>query len=251
MMDKMSFTYDGINSKDFGIANVSIRGGMYEEGFYGNTSIDTRRSIYGTETYLGRYKVEPIKFTLELAFLDDFPEEERMERIINWLVQEEFKPLEFEGSEKITYCLAVGEPKISHNGWGGYLTIEMQSNSPYRFSKTYNTEIKEIRGTETIEIVNRGSVPLYPILKFKKIGDGDIDFINNGDGGKLLTIQKLKDGEEIYIDCHRKIVETNFIGTYRYDNTHGTFLKLPFGSNEIVVKGSLNLQIEYRYKYKF
>ena len=88
--DSLYFTFNGIDSEEFGIMQVSVSSGLNEENFgHERSLIETR--IYGQDkSYLHGYQTEPKKIPVTF-YLEDFNDQEKLNRITRWLYQPEFK----------------------------------------------------------------------------------------------------------------------------------------------------------------
>lgn len=249
--DKFYFVFDGKNSKDFGILNAELSTGMYEESF------GPSREIVETEV-VGRdapifHGINDIKepFDLNLIFEDDF-DNEKLDDIQRWLFKDYYKPLYFEGNEdRIMYVTIIGDPSLIHNGLEqGYFTVTVHPKTPYKVSQI-KTETVTVDAQGSIQISNYGHKDAYPELSIEKIGNGDLII---GIDGRNVKIINLTDGESIYIDTLREIIETDIVGEYRYDNiTAGELedLYVGYGDKAYNITGSCIFSYRFREKYRF
>jgi phage-related protein len=192
---------------------------------------------------------------MQIAFEDGFTDE-KINEVVLWLFQDNYKPLFFEDKEdRLFYCIAVGDSSIAHNGLKeGYITISMRCDSPYVYSNVYVSEEYNL-STNTIEypitLENKGHFNMFPEISIRKIGTGHITITNISNGGEIFEIRDLTNLEEIYINSEKETINTDIIGVYRYDKVIGNYLELPYGKNIIKVKGKCMIQFRYQYKYKF
>ena len=251
--DKIYFTYNNISSRDFGLMHVETGSGMYEELFVADRSIIETTNRTGKPLF-NRLEEKPITFTLNLAFEGKF-DVYLIDDVINWLFQDYYKPLYFEGKEdKLYYCMAEGSSSIIHNGLNeGYITLTMRCDSSRLYSDERLTDpiIYDGLNSETIEILNIGHDEVPVKISIDKVGNGDVIISNDG---KNFSITGLMNGESIFIDSGREIIETDLLNTYRYDNVVGDFenLTLKRGKNNITISGgACTVQIKHVHRYKF
>lgn len=234
--------------------NVNLNGGMLEEDFNASRTINETK-IKGSDTPLfNGIDEDPLELTLTIAFTKKFTDTD-IDNIIVWLFQDNYKPLYFEDKpNKIYYCMPSGDAKIAHNGLKqGYLTITMKCKSSRIYSPQQTTQLYDLStntGKYDIHINNIGHVDIYPEISITKIGAGNITFTKNGE---IFEIDNLTDQEQIYINCEKEIIETDMIGTYRYNNVVGDYydMVLKRGDNIITVEGTCKVQFRYVFKYRF
>src|SRR5205085_6728133 len=215
--DSLYFNYNGISCRTYNLMNVNVEsGGMLQEKFNATRSINETK-VKGSDTPIfDSVEEDPLEFTINIAFTVDQWDDSDIDNIIVWLFQDYYKPLYFEDKpDKIYYCMPNGEASIFHNGLKqGYISLTMRCKSsrilsPQQLTQTYdlstNTDIYNV----TLE--NNGHVDIYPEISFTKVGNGNITFTK---GEQILEIDNLTDGEKIYIDCGRQIIETDAVGIY-------------------------------------
>ena len=246
--DELYLNFDGVNSRDFGLIAVELGTGLYEETLVANRTINETKPNERLQSIFHGITEENRAFELNLAFEDSF-NEDKINDVINWLFQDYYKPLYFEGQEdRIVFAIISGETNIIHNGLEqGYFTVTVQTNSPYRFSRMRTGN----RVGDTMTLVNNGHETVYPEFSIKKIGKGDLRI--EVDGRNVLIIN-LTDGEELYIDTLKDKIVTDIRGEYRYDNvTIGELsdLYLEVGEKEYTITGGADITYRYREAYKF
>lgn len=251
--DKIYFTYNGISSRTFGLMHIETGNGMYEEQFVAERSI-VETSTRNGKPLFNRLEESPLSFTMNLAFEKRF-NEYQIDDIVDWLFQDYYKPLYFEGKEeKIYYCMPEGSSTIVHNGlMEGYITLTMRCNSSKIYSDERVTDLITYNGAtaQSLIVTNVGHYESPLKISIDKVGDGNVSISNNG---KTLLITGLKNGESIFIDSGKEIIETDLINTYRYDNIVGDFdyMKLKKGENNITISGgACTVQFKYTHMYKF
>lgn len=246
------FIYDGINSQDLGIQSVSISDGLYEEQFLYERSINeetTKRDV----PYFKGIKREPYRFELNLYY-DGTWDNAKIKTIANWLNKGYYKPLYFsDNPDMIFYCMYDGTISMVHNGAKqGYITLEMRCDSPYAYSqnKSFPKSLFAYNTTGTvISVDNNGDIAIFPEIWIKKTSEaGDVSIINQSNGNKELKFTGLSLNETVYVDCENDYIETDILGSYRYNSFNDYYLELIVGTNNLKVVGNCELTLRYRYK---
>ena len=136
--DKIYFTYDNVNSRDFGLMHIETGNGMFEEQLVADRTI-IETSTRNGKPLLNRIDEKPISFTMNLAFERRF-DEYTIDEIVDWLFQDYYKPLYFEGKEdRIYYCPPEGSSSIVHYGLVSY-----NDDFKYLLKEKFNTELEEM-----------------------------------------------------------------------------------------------------------
>lgn len=255
-MDKEYFNYDGKSSRDFGVISVNLGNDMLEESILGSRTISEDVMYGNNNPNLKSIETAPKEIPMIIAFEDGFKDGREVNRVMQWLFQDMYKPLFFEESlDKIYYCIPVGDAALVHNGLRqGYVKINMRCNSPYVYSQYHISDLYDLSSDNSgtiLTIENHGDYDLFPEISIRKIGDGNIEFENISNDGYIYEVLKLINEEEIYINSEKEIIETNLLGIYRYDNVVGRRIKLGYGINHIKVTGNCFLQFRYQYKFMF
>jgi phage-related protein len=252
--DRLYFNYDGISCRDYKLMNVSLNSGLFEDSLHPSRDI-TETEIRGSDTPLfSGLKESPIQFSLTIAFTEKYTDDD-IDNIIVWLFQDLYKPFYFEDKpDRIYYAMPIGDPKIAHNGMQeGYFTITMRCKSSRLYSPQQVTpqyDLSANSGTYNVAINNTGHVNIYPEISLYKVGDGSITFTKDG---QIFEVNNLKNGENIYINCEKEIIETDAVGIYHYEDVVGDFydLMLNRGNNTISIQGKCKITFRYTMKYKF
>lgn len=254
--DSLYFNYDGISCKTYSLMNVNTDNNMYQDQFNATITINETK-VKGSDTPLfDSIDEDPLQFTLTLAFTEQQWSDDDIDNIIVWLFQGMYKPFYFEDKpNKIYYCMPSGDSNITHNGLKqGYVSITMRCKSSKVYSpqqSTSSVDLSTNTGTYNVSIANNGHVEIYPEISFTKVNNGIITFTKDG---QIFEIENLTNGEQIYIDCGRQIIQTDAVGIYHYSDVVGDFFDMILnrGSNTIGVQGTCkDLQFRYTFKYKF
>lgn len=253
--EKIYFNYDGIWSSDFDLLHVTTDNGLFEETLTASRNIIETKVKGRDKPHFAGFEDSPLEFDLMLAFENGF-DRTSLDNVLSWLYQDYYKPLYFEDMEdRIYYCTPVGDSTIVHTGFGeGYIKISMRCNSPFVYSPVivsqfYNFE-NSVNGT--VSIFNDGVGKLYPEISIQKVGAGSILIHNINNGGEEFAIANLTDGEDIYINTEKEIIETDLssLGVYRYNDQTGKFTVLSEGQNILEIVGRCRIQFRYQFKYR-
>jgi predicted phage tail component-like protein len=250
--ESLYFSFDGRKSSDYGILNVSISNGLYEEPFMSSRSIREIRTKYHYKPFFQGIDREPLSFTLSFAFEDTW-DDKKIQEIVQWLNVDYYKPLFFsENIDKVYYAMPVDDVSLIHNGLKqGYLQLTMRCDSPYAYSHFITSPIYDASLSDElmITIENMGDCEIYPEIYIQKIDNGDISIFNLSNGNKETKLSNLVDGEEIYIDCENEIIQTSLQNKWRYDDFNDQYLSFVYGINTLRIVGKCKLYFRYRFRF--
>lgn len=233
--DKVHFTYNGKSTRDFGILSANLEGGMYEESFVAEQSIREEKLVDRRTTIFSGVEKEPLEFQLVLAFENNFTDE-TIEEVVEWLYGTEYySKLEFEGMDKVYYCIPNGESTITHTGYQeGYITLSMRSNSPYVFGKMIdgfldndlnvawsNSENGKVDFTKMKPNAN-----LLKTVKDKEYQMSNREFINSDDWDVAPIVEKYGLDTYFTYTFEAKAVKD---GTFNFYINNGSGAKYSFG----------------------
>jgi phage-related protein len=249
--DKLHFNFNGVWSNTYGLINVALDSGMFEETLVASREIVETKIRGNDRPMLHRIEYSPLEFDMTIAFENGY-EDEDIDSIIRWLFVKQYKSLYFQGKENRVYmCLPVGDPMIVHNGLNeGYFTIRMRCDSPNVYSPYLTTDLEIVTTSSTVTINNDGHDEGDLEISIKKDGVGQITIECLDDGGSIFDILNLTNLEDVYINCNREIIETDLIGESRYDDVVGDFPRLIMGVNRFKITGSCQIQFRYKNKYR-
>jgi predicted phage tail component-like protein len=253
--DSLYFTYDGVSCKTFNLINVNLSNGMFEEKLVADRAINELKVRGNEKPLFHGVEEEPLEFEMTIAFEKPFTNDD-IDDIILWLFQDNYKPLFFEDKpDRVYYCMPIGEATLAHTGLReGYFTITMRCNSSRIYSPLQTTptyDLSNNTGTYNVNLVNAGHLEIYPEISIEKVGDGHIAFTR--EDGEIFEIRNLTNGEKIYINCEKEIIETDIVGVYRYENVVGDYydMGLKVGTTRFGIQGKCKIAFRYTYKYKF
>lgn len=244
--DKISFTYNGKSTNEFGIINVSMDNGMFDETFVANRTVnsetvkDVRKSLFNGVTY------EDLSFELNLAFEKGFTDE-LINEVVTWLYEKEYySKLQFEGLNKFVYAMPNGESKIVHTGTGrGYIVVSMITNSPYVYGNILSFEKGASQDAISITLDGKTNpemnIDLYPLK------DGVYSITVNG---YTLKLSNLKANEIVTINPYEEEISSNLNNVYHYSDYVGDLSKLGLLKkvNTISAPISQNLKVIVTYQ---
>lgn len=250
--EKLRFNFNGVWSDTYGVINVTLDSGMYEEVFVASRELVETKPKGSNKTLLHSIEDSMLEFDMTIAF-DGTYTDAKIDSIINWLFVTQFKPLYFEGKEsKIYMCLPTGDTSIVHNGLNqGYFTIHMRCDSSNIYSPIAMSPLTTVTTNSTITIVNDGHFDIYPEISIKKNGIGVVTIESLDDANSIFEVRNLTNAEDIYINCEKEIIETDLLGTYRYDDLIGEFPRIKLGTNRFKVTGACTIQFKYKKRYRF
>jgi predicted phage tail component-like protein len=253
IMESIYFSYDGEYSVNYGIYNVSVSNGMYEEQFLSRRSILETRIKGNDKPYFGGIEYEPLVLKLTFAFENTW-DDDLIRKVARWLNQSYYKPLFFSDNiDRIFYCIATDDISLIHNGLKqGYVTLTMRCDSPYAYSRTILDSWSDYSANTVDGIAhefnNMGDVNIKPELWIQKVGNGDVTIKNLTNGGQIFKFTGLLNGETVYVDNDREYIESSLPNTYRYDAFNNEYLDIVVGRNILQIYG--NIKINFRYQFK-
>jgi phage-related protein len=254
MLQYQDFHFNGEYSTVKGVFNANITDGLYEQTSLAERNVTVEMIKNQPKGYFLNLSRNPFRFTLKIGSKDEWTRE-KLDDILSWFDVNYFKEFYFmEELDRRFFVMPSGTPTFTHNGNGlGFLTVEMTSQSPFSFSPRYVTNEYDFSantdlGTQ-INFNNGGHDELFPMLRIRKVGDGNISIKNETNMGRIFEIRNLANTEEVFVDNQTKEIVSNFPRTYHYDDHNGIWLSLVKGNNSIRVFGTCFLEFEYRYRY--
>jgi|SRR5690606_33885210 len=250
MREAISFTYDGISSDDKRVFIASPSGGLFDESFMATRSIVETKIPNNPNPYLQRVDYEPLSFPLSF-YMDGWKYGENHREIAQWLFQSYYKPMTFETHpNRLVYALIEGDSRLIHNGFDGYVEMNVRCNSPWVYSFPHETEYVNANDNPNDNILNSGDLPIKPKVWIKKIGAGSISITNKANAQKV-EITDLQDGEEVFIDFAREEIVSSlqYLNIYHYDHHNDVWLQFELEDNELLYEGNFEIKYEYQYKY--
>jgi len=250
ILESEYFYYNGHYSTEYKLLNVTVDYGLYKEKFMSKVIIN-RQKIRGRDKpyYMGKER-EPIQFQVSFAFSETY-DDVLIEDILKWLSPAYFEEMYFsEYPSLIFYCMPVDDIEIVHNGLKeGYLTLTFENIDCYKRSPVYSTLVDNSTDS-VVEIMNLGSVSIYPKIEIEKLTEiGDISIFNLSNGNIEFKIEDLAIGEIVTIYNEDKDITTTLTNTYHYDDHNGYWLELLTGNNRLSITGKCNINFTYEFKY--
>jgi predicted phage tail component-like protein len=250
--ESLFFTFAGRKSSDFGILNVAVSAGLYEEPFMASRSIK-EYTIRGQEKpYFQEITRESKSLQVSFYFENGW-DDDSIREVARWLDVEFYQPMTFsEDEEKVYYVIPTDSSSIIHNGLKqGYITLTFRCDSPYSYSHDkvtpwYDLSIQDV---STIEIRNIGDKSIIPEIYILKTTAGDLSIRNLSNKGELSSFKSLIADEELYVNGENQIIESSLLNTWRYDNFNDTHLTLYLGKNTLQIDGKCKIKLKYKYKF--
>lgn len=138
------------------------------------------------------------------------------------------------------------------NGQGDFTNAKFQFRYIYTIPDGSNSEIQfqstNIRMFPIITFVNSGHKPIRPEMWLKKIGNGDVEIVNQRTG-KSFKMTGLADNETLYINGKLEQIKTDIPATYRFNNHNGVFVECVRGHNKLKVIGACEIRFRYQFTY--
>lgn len=250
--DKLHFNFGGVSSQTYGLINIVTDNGMYDETFIAARDLNETKIRGNSKPMLHSIEDSPLEFEMTIAFENSFTDTD-INNIIRWMFVDYYRPLYFTGKEnRVFMAMAVGSPTIVHNGLNqGYFTVTMRCDSSQVYSPFVTTPLTTVATTSTITIVSDSHFDIYPEISIRKTGIGHVTIVSLDDKGNIFEIRDLTNLEDIYLNCEKEIIQTDLIGTYRYDKVIGQYPRLVYGTNRLKVTGACTIQVRYKNKYRF
>ena len=189
--DKLNFTYDGKSSKDFGVTQVSLDNGMFEESLIASRSIREEKLVNSKRNLYSGLEKENLEFPLTLAFDKGF-NEKRIKDVTDWLFGKEYySQMLFENDEKDNIYVSGWATPIIDNA--KMLNI-FKPNTTYKV--TYKFKLDSLaEGTTafnqnahgTLALHSGKDASLYPTIK---LIDNDAGNYQDANGWKVGTIRE-------------------------------------------------------------
>lgn len=244
------FMFNDIPSYEIGAVNVNTDGGLMEETFIANRTVNETYTRSASEPYVDSVKREPYEIPLNF-YIEDHLDEENIRRVARWLNVDDYKPLSFSSNLDIIYfALPVNATDLVHNcSNDGYVKLTMKV-FPYRYGRETTTHWYDISsGSNNIKIKNIGDLDIPLSLEFKKIGDGDITVENLTAYKEPLKFTSIKHQEVINVDANKELITSSVTGYECYDQVNEQYVFLTRGINRVKITGECCIRFIYRYKY--
>lgn len=252
MQQSLSFTYDGVSSKDLGTVMINSSGGLFNETFLPSRNILEDKVNGRPKPYFKGVDIEPLSFPISL-YISGWRDRNNLREIARWLFKSYYKPLIFESDpDKIYYAMFIGNSDLIHNGCkDGYITLNVRCDSPYKYSniKTYNIQANPSGVEKTFN--NDGDVLIRPSMKITMKNAGDIKIINQANGQEFI-VNNLQEGEVLDVDCANETITSSeeYRGIYRYDDHNDVWLDFEECSEaKFTFIGDFDVEFKLEYAY--
>lgn len=251
MRNGMHFNFDGKWSYNMGVTRVNMDGGLLEDTIISSKKIIEERVEGRDAPYFYGVEREPLSFSLTLLFENNLSTE-KVREVLRWLDKNDYRPFYMENDpDRIWYVMAVDDVTAIHNGIkSGVLQLNLRTDSPttltpYTLSQVYS--FRNNSGGRQIVFNNLGDFECKPIVHITKVGNGDIIIQNLTNPTGNFEFTNLTNGEQLYVDCENKEIETSGI-RHRYNDFSNNYLTFIPGENRLLVIGDCDIQFETEFK---
>lgn len=246
----LGFTYDGIPSMHYGIMQVNVGGGLYDDTLMSSTSIESDTVKGRDVSFFKNITRENIKLTMSL-YMEHGVDERQLDIVRAWFDVDYYKPLYFdERPDRLVFAMIEGEVKLRHDGYQGYLEVTLATNSPYWWSPIHALDFK---GATTFNFTNTGTKSLFPMIEITakdNISSGSPVKVINVRTGQSLEVTQMASGEVLTVDCMYESLQSSLPETYRYDVCNENYLEIETGVSPIQLVGNASFKFRYREKYR-
>lgn len=176
-----NFTFDGIDSTNFGVKMVRVgESGFIPETIIGDGSITEVEHRADFKPQFQRMSRSPIEFNKQIVLLDEqgnakkWTEQDRLD-IFSWLFHSEYKPLIFEDRpEVVYYVIATSNLTLNTMNERGYIDITFRSNSPYPFRPERVFTLTGGVGSAAERVINIEAGlaidKIFPVIELERVG---------------------------------------------------------------------------------
>jgi len=253
LFENTGFSYDGIDSSNFGIYLVNLSTGSRNVPVGVSRSIIEDKIPTKAEPYFYHLEYEPLRFLVTLVRTAEWTKANRLD-IVEWLFQTSYKPFISDDDEDIIYnCIAVDSPqKILVGNIQRMIELTFQCDAPWAWTD-FEEEYYDLTTNPTstvIEMENLSNIVEWyepEIEIIKRNGAGTITLTNAADGNKILELEDLLNNEEIYINNRLKQISSNEPDRYPLNHFNRNWLRLAKGENDITVVGECEINTRMKY----
>lgn len=195
-----NFYFDDKYSGDFNVLPIELNSGLSQRVLMGSASISETEINSDFMPVFNKVKRSPFSFPMKLALLDEsgMPTpwtEVKIERIIDWLVRDEYKQLYFERRPNVQYYAICTNEASLHTAVGqGYLDLQFRTNSPYPFLPAKEVVI-DATSTPKFETVYCDSIlgKYSPVVEIEKTGNtsGILNLYVNGRESETISFRNI------------------------------------------------------------
>lgn len=243
-----NFIFDGITSKDIGVELITFDDEIIKD--FGNIfsqEITSEGNLNNKPFYSTSFS-ELEDTVLNVMLIDKITKLQKVwtpldvQRVVNWLVVDSFRPFISEDNLNIVYyfkCTNINK-RFTTDGTG-YLecTFKMFGNYAYEMFE-FNTTVS---GNSSIKIINSTNLDgVYkPILKITNLGNtSTVNKISVN--GKTLEIQGLNTNETLTIDNEMCSVFDE-LDNNRIENVNRKWIELIPGDNNLTLSGNFRVEL--------
>lgn len=255
-----SFNFNNQSSTDYSIILVSFEApGATRENGLNKTILKGEITPYRPvpNYYTDKYS-DVLKFSISVVKADREPfTQDEYRKLVSWMTNVSgYAPFFIEDNDSdyhtdIDYFVrCVGCTDFVATGDVSGMTIQMECNAPYGFSKEQHTAFTADSDHNAVITINNTSDDLnddyYPIIEVMGTASGKLQFINANYDDEIFTLQ-IKNGQKLIIDNQMGTIEDS-LDLFDFEtDTNLNWLHLKPGNNQITIIGNASGTIKCRY----
>ncbi|HBY19930.1 MAG TPA: hypothetical protein DEG71_02810 [Clostridiales bacterium] len=252
------FTINGIKSIDIGVNGcylVRVGNSEINRQIIGGKSLNEEQIPYNDLPYLYRISKQPIEFDLQFSILDkEYSSDTLMElgKIFGGDKYIPFTSCDYPQVQFFVICTSI--ELITFGLHKGYFSCKLRTSAPYAFALTEIStfDFSDISSPTTFTLVNKSNVsdslgnyyyiPEKILIDLKDTST-EILISNNSDNGREFKFTSLSLLESLTIDNKMGRI-TSSTGLSRLSNFNKNFLRLIYGTNNLVCFNKCILQFQ-------
>lgn len=251
-MESQYFIFNGINSIDMGLHVVRMDTGLITTPYYSGAEIVEEKVFRRHIPYFFGVDRRPLEFKLQFSLLEGEWTTKKRYEIARWLFHDDYKL--FQSTDDISkhyYVIFTDEGELNLASTKGYVELTCRCDAPWAWSPIYinSFDLLENNTNTVIELENKSNLSgyYYPKIEIQMGESTGISLKNLSDNGRIFSFSNLENNEIISIDNDKKIIKSDFIGMYRYNNFNKNWLRLVYGINRLEVTGKCIIQTKMQF----
>lgn len=251
-MISTSFTFDGLNSQDFGLSIIKLDSGFFPDPYISGQKINEEKIPKRHIPYFYGVEKTPIEFEITCSLLEgEFTPEKRMQ-LASWLCKEVYCDfITDDDPNKIYKVISINPSDIMSAGMlQGYFKIQFRADAPWAWShsqtKNFDLHLNETTSIITIRNDTNALVYYFPEIEFTLAGSTGLTLKNLSNSNEIFQFTNLNSTETIYVNNERKQIISD-MNLYRLGNFNKKWFRLVYGMNTIEVTGKCLLTFRYQF----
>ena len=213
---------------------------MYEFNVIGEKSIVEDKIQGRDEPYLYNVDLEPLEFTINIAF-ENYETIEEVTKVIKWLYNPRtYKELKFENMSTTFFAIFIGSPQYYYVGrqdvgfktYIGYITCKVRTNAPYGYTSVLNSTN------------NTGDLETYPSFTATRSTAGTSKITNSTNASTFTYLYAA--GETLTFNGYTKTLSSSVVGKNPYMAWDKDYLIFNSGNNTVPAVSGLTVTYAYR-----